>query len=127
MAVLKNDKYLIQPKWQAGLFLACFILAGCFMPFQTHRKQQENPSVIETRMKEKIHKGQDLETLTSYLKSEEGVRFHYSTSDETVYFDRRFEPVGFIIFSISTTICGEIQIHQGHVASLRIRQLHTGP
>lgn len=78
-------------------------------------------------MKNHIHVGQDLDSLLLYLKSEDGVRFHLETSNNMIYFERRFEPVGLLLFSISTAICGEIRIEQGRVSSILIRQLHTGP
>lgn len=97
------------------------------MCLRSHRREQANPTAIEARMKDHIHVGQDLDSLMTYLKSEDGVSFHLDSRDDTIYFERRFEPTNLIVFSISTAICGEIQIKQGRVSSMRIRQLHTGP
>lgn len=110
-----------------GVMILCVMLGGCMVFHRSHLKGQANPTDIKVRMKEHIHVGQDVDSLTTYLQSEDGVSFHLDTSDNTIYFERRFEPSDLLLFSISTAICGEVRIEHGRVSSIRIRQLHTGP
>jgi hypothetical protein len=63
------------------------------------------------------------------LQSKNSVRFHIDNDSNTLYFERRFPPVGFLgrFFGLTSGVFGELKIEQNRIAKVKIRQVHTGP
>ena len=112
-----------------GSIILSIMLCIFMIDIRDTRRVKETPSQVEARMKEKINFGQDIESLTSYLESEQSVGFHLDDDSNTLYFERRFPPVGFLgrFFGLTSGVFGELKIEQNRIAKVKIRQIHTGP